>query len=60
MGLDDEQGRSIGVKLGDGHRVATIGRCKSVEIQLGNFQTVVAPYVLELGSSDMILEVAWQ
>lgn len=48
------------MKLGDGHRVATIGRCKSVEIQLGNFQTVVAPYVLELGSSDMILEVAWQ
>ncbi|WVZ21607.1 hypothetical protein V8G54_008929 [Vigna mungo] len=55
LGLDDEQGKSIGVRLGDSHRVATIGRCQSVEIQLGNFQTVVAPYVLELGSLDMIL-----
>jgi hypothetical protein len=33
LGLNVEQGRSMGVKLGDGHRVTTKGRCRKMEVQ---------------------------
>lgn len=54
-----EQGKTMGVRLGDGHKVATGGKCKGVEVQLGEFKTSVESYVLELGDLDMILGVAW-
>ncbi|XP_027936242.1 uncharacterized protein LOC114191269 [Vigna unguiculata] len=59
MELKVDKGKSMGVRLGDGHKVSTVGKCKELEIQLGEFSTVVAPYVLELGDVDMILGVAW-
>ena len=43
----------------DGHKLPTLGRCKPVKIQLGNFHTVVISHVLELGGLDMILGVGW-
>jgi len=59
MELKVDKGKSMGVRLGDGHKVSIVGKCKELEIQLGEFSTVVAPYVLELGDVDMILGVAW-
>lgn len=59
LGLNVEQGRSMGVKLGDGHRVSTRGRCRKLEVCLNDFTTSVDAYVLELGDLDMILGVAW-
>ncbi|XP_050915888.1 uncharacterized protein LOC127130982 [Lathyrus oleraceus] len=59
LGLNVEQGRSMGVKLGDGHRVSTRGRCRKLEVCLNDFTTSVDAYVLELGDLDMTLGVAW-
>jgi len=59
LGLEMENEKPIGVQLGDGHKIPTLGRCKPVTIQFGNFHTVVIPHVLELGGLDMILGVAW-
>ena len=47
------------VKLGDGHRVTTKGRCRNMEVHLGKFTTQIDAFVLELGDLDMILGVAW-
>lgn len=59
LGLNVEHGRSMGVKLGDGHRVTTKGRCRNMEVHLGKFTTQIDAFVLELGDLDMILGVAW-
>jgi len=59
LGLVVEKNAVLGVKLGDGHRVTTVGKCRNIEIQLGNFTTRINAYVLELGDLDVILGAAW-
>lgn len=59
LGLKVEQNRCLGARLGDGHRVTTIGKCRNLELLLGNFPIVVDAYVLELGDLDLILEASW-
>jgi len=54
-----EQGKPMGVRLGDGHHVATGGKCRGIEVLLGEFHTEVEAYMLELGNLDMILRVTW-
>ena len=41
LGLEMENEKPIGVQLGDGHKIPTLGRRKPVKIQFGNFHTVV-------------------
>ncbi|WVZ23343.1 hypothetical protein V8G54_001887 [Vigna mungo] len=59
LDLKVDKGKQIGVRLGDGHRVSTAGKCEKLDIQLGEFSTTVEPFVLELGDVDMILRVSW-
>jgi hypothetical protein len=59
LGLPIEKGRSLGVKLGDGHRIFTGGKCNKMEVMLEDFTTTVDAFVLKLGDLDMILGVAW-
>lgn len=59
LGLNIEQGRTIGVKLGDGHKIAALCECRNLEVQLGKFTTMIDAYVLELGDLDLILGAAW-
>lgn len=59
LGLLVEQDKSLGVRLGDGHRVSTVGKCSGIEVQLGNFTTLIDAYVLELDDLDLILGAAW-
>jgi len=59
LGIVVEQGKPIRVRLGDGHRVATGGKCRGMKVQLGEFLTEVHAYVLELGNLYMIFEVVW-
>ena len=39
----------LGVKLGDGHRVLTRGRCNGIQLNVGAVQICFDAYVLELG-----------
>ncbi|KAF1869880.1 hypothetical protein Lal_00017457 [Lupinus albus] len=41
LGLVTDKGRTVDVRLGDGHRVATKGKCKNFELQLGEFRTKI-------------------
>lgn len=61
MGLEFpiEQSQSMGVKLGDGNSVNTMGKAKKVEVPFENFTTLVDTHVLEQGDLDMILGVTW-
>lgn len=42
------------VKLGDGHKVQTIGRCKDVPIHIGEFLLKVYCYIFSLRGVDLI------
>ncbi|WVZ17573.1 hypothetical protein V8G54_010555 [Vigna mungo] len=57
--LKVDKRKMIGVRLGYRHRVSTAGKCEKLDIQLGEFSTMVEPYVLELEDIDMILGVSW-
>ncbi|XP_050914793.1 uncharacterized protein LOC127129699 [Lathyrus oleraceus] len=49
----------LGVKLGDGHRVLTRGRCNGIQLNVGAVQICFDAYVLELGGVYLILGVVW-
>ncbi|WVZ15889.1 hypothetical protein V8G54_013455 [Vigna mungo] len=51
--------KMIGVRLGYRHRVSIAGKCEKLDVQLGEFSTMVEPYVLELEDTNMILGVSW-
>lgn len=59
LGMVVEKNAVLGVKLGDGHRVTTVGKCRNLEIQLGNFTIQINAYVLELGDLDVVLGASW-
>ncbi|GAU10042.1 hypothetical protein TSUD_272800 [Trifolium subterraneum] len=47
------------IKLGDGHKVLTMGVCEGVKVNLGGVDIMVDAFVLELGGMDMVLGVSW-
>ncbi|MCI08622.1 enzymatic polyprotein, partial [Trifolium medium] len=47
------------IKLGDGHKVLTMGVCEGVKVKIGGCDVMVDALVLELGSMDMVLGVSW-
>ncbi|MCI05080.1 RNA-directed DNA polymerase (Reverse transcriptase), partial [Trifolium medium] len=59
LGLQLTLSKPMGVKLGDGHRVLTMGRCDGLSIVLGEMETTFDAYILELGGVDLILGVVW-
>lgn len=54
--IHDTQG--IGIRLGDGHRVVTKGKC-TLEVDLGSIIITVTAFVLDIGSLDLIFRVSW-
>lgn len=59
LGLQVESTKPYKVKLGDGNRKQTQGRCKDIEVQLGNYAFTGEFFLFELGEVDLILGVAW-
>lgn len=49
----------MGVRLGDGHRIKTQGRCSNIQVQLGGLGIVVEANIMELGGIDLILGIKW-
>ncbi|MCH83009.1 hypothetical protein A2U01_0003823, partial [Trifolium medium] len=47
------------IKLGDGHKVVSLGMCKGVRLNLGQIEVEVDALVLDLGGLDVILGVSW-
>lgn len=45
----------MGLCLGDGHRVMTLGICKNILLTLGNLKIIIEAYVLGLGEVNLIL-----
>lgn len=43
-----------GIRLGDGHKIFTLGVCKDLKIQLAKHEFTVDAFVLELGGLDLI------
>lgn len=59
LGLHMVSSTPLGVCLGDGHRILTLGKCKGLQLTLGGFNISFDAYVLELGGVDVILGVVW-
>lgn len=59
LGLGVDNSNFIGVKLGDGHRILTQGKCPEIKVQLGAMEIEVEAYIMELGGIDLILGVVW-
>ncbi|XP_073225787.1 uncharacterized protein [Cicer arietinum] len=59
LGLPMVHSTPSGVKLGDDHRVRTMGRCKGIQIDVGMVQICFDAHVLKLGGVDLILGVVW-
>ncbi|MCH85549.1 transposon Tf2-1 polyprotein, partial [Trifolium medium] len=47
------------IKLGDGHKVVSLGVCEGVKLNLGPMEAEVDALVLDLGGLDVILGVSW-
>lgn len=50
---------TFGVKLGNGHRVESFGRCHNIRINLGPIEMSADLFIFPLGSVDLILGMAW-
>lgn len=59
LGLQLVPSKPLGVKLGDDHRVLTMGKCAAISLVLGEMETTIDAYILELGGVDLILGVVW-
>lgn len=59
LGLEVETAHQMGVRLGDGHRIKTQGRCPKIQIQFGKLEIMVEADVMELGGIDLILGIKW-
>lgn len=59
LNLEVDHTKKLAVRLGDGHRVFTIGKCLNVPLQIGELTVTVDAYILELGGVDVILGLAW-
>lgn len=59
LNLQIDESQKLGVRLGDGHRVWTKGKCGSLSLKLGGDDFTVDAYVLELGETDFILGMTW-
>lgn len=59
LGVRVDESQSLGVRLDDGHRVWTKGKCGSLPLKLDKEEFVVDAYVLELGEIDLILGMVW-
>jgi hypothetical protein len=49
LGLPITNTKPMGVRLGDGHRIMTFGKCEGVKLEIGNVHVTVEAYVLGLG-----------
>ncbi|PNY08330.1 retrotransposon-related protein [Trifolium pratense] len=59
LGLVMVPSNPLGIKLGDGPRVMTMGKCVGISMVLGDMETTLDAYILELGGVDLILGVVW-
>lgn len=59
LGLKVDDTHVMSVKLGDGHRIETQGRCPDIKLRLGELDILVEAFIMELGGIDVILGVVW-
>ncbi|MCH94216.1 Ty3/gypsy retrotransposon protein, partial [Trifolium medium] len=59
MGWEVNSESSMKIRLGDGFQTNTKGRCKEIEVSLGDFKVSCSPHLFELGGPDMILGIEW-
>lgn len=57
LGLQFNTSQRLGVRLGDGHRIWTLGKCVELPLQLDKENMTVDVYVSDLGGIDLILGV---
>ncbi|KAJ1376513.1 Aspartic peptidase domain superfamily, partial [Sesbania bispinosa] len=54
-----EMEKGLGIRLGDGNRVVTKGKCSKLEVSVGKYTCEIDAWVLDMGGLDVILGVAW-
>lgn len=59
MGWGVEDTRPMTIKLGDGYRAVTQGRCRGLEVAVGDVSVKVDAFLFELEGIDMVLGMAW-
>jgi hypothetical protein len=59
MGWEVNHDSSMKIRLGDGFQTSTRGRCKEIEVDLGDFKVKCSPHLFELGGPDMVLGIEW-
>jgi hypothetical protein len=59
MGWEVDNESSMKIRLGDGFQTCTKGRCKDIEVVLGDFKVNCSPHSFELGGPDMVLGIEW-
>lgn len=59
LGLSINESHKMGVRLGDGHRIFTKGRCSGIQLRLNDSEFSIDAYVMELRGMDIILGVVW-
>lgn len=60
LGLPVDKAYKLGVRLGDGHRIITKGKCPEIVMKLDDSKFTTDAYVMELGGVDVILDVVWR
>lgn len=59
LGLRVDTTNQMGVRLGDGHRIKTQGRCSNIQVQLGDLGIIVEADIMELRGVYLIPGIKW-
>ncbi|KAJ1415697.1 Aspartic peptidase, active site [Sesbania bispinosa] len=54
-----EDTKKMNNKLGDGHKTEARGKCKGVQIELGEVQVIIDALMFDLEGIDVVLGMAW-
>lgn len=59
MGWEIVQTPRMTVQMGDGYRTQIQGRCKGIEVAIGEYQFRCNPHLFDLGGPDIVLGIEW-
>ncbi|XP_065849153.1 uncharacterized protein [Euphorbia lathyris] len=59
LGLHEEEGRTIVIRMGDGYKIRVSKHCPNLKIGMGDFECEIKALVLDIWCLDVILGIDW-
>lgn len=59
MSWEVEDTPRMSIKLGDGFQTHTRGKCKELDLEIGDYKFSCTPHLFDLGGPDIVLGIEW-